>query len=182
SPYIPIAIFVVVATGFALFTLVFSGLLHPEKYNKVKLEPYECGIEPLTDARDRYSIRYYLVAMLFVIFDVETVFMFPWAVIFDKLLLFGLIEMLVFIFILAGGSGAAGGQGAAGVHHDPAARGAGQRVARQLLPRRLDDCRPGGAPRRDGASSPRRRGCRLRFLLRRDGHRLAAACRGALRR
>ena len=59
--------------------------------------------EPLTDARDRYSIRYYLVAMLFVIFDVETVFMFPWAVIFNKLMLFGLIEMLVFIFILVVG-------------------------------------------------------------------------------
>ena len=103
SAYIPIAIFVVVATGFALFTLVFSSLLHSEKYNKVKLEPYECGIEPITGARDRYSIRYYLVAMLFVIFDVETVFMFPWAVIFDKLLLFGLIEMIVFIFILVVG-------------------------------------------------------------------------------
>ena len=103
SAYIPIAIFIVVATGFALFTLVFSSLLHPKKYNKVKLEPYECGIEPTTDARDRYSIRYYLVAMLFVIFDVETVFMFPWAVIFDQLLLFGLIEMLVFIFILVVG-------------------------------------------------------------------------------
>jgi NADH-quinone oxidoreductase subunit A len=103
SAYIPIAIFVVVATGFAVFTLVFSNLIHSEKYNKVKLEPYECGIEPLTDARDRYSIRYYLVAMLFVIFDVETVFMFPWAVIFNKLLLFGLIEMVVFIFILVVG-------------------------------------------------------------------------------
>jgi NADH-quinone oxidoreductase subunit A len=103
STYIPIAIFVVVATGFALFTLVFSSLLHPEKYNKVKLEPYECGIEPTSDARDRYSIRYYLVAMLFVIFDVETVFMFPWAVIFNKLMLFGLIEMIVFIFILVVG-------------------------------------------------------------------------------
>ena len=88
---------------FALFTLVASGMLHPQKYNKVKLEPYECGIEPITGARDRYSIRYYLVAMLFVIFDVETVFMFPWAVIFNKLLLFGLIEMLVFIFILVVG-------------------------------------------------------------------------------
>jgi NADH-quinone oxidoreductase subunit A len=103
SAYIPIAIFVAVATGFALFTLVFSSLLHSEKYNKVKLEPYECGIEPLTDARDRYSIRYYLVAMLFVIFDVETVFMFPWAVIFNRLMLFGLIEMIVFIFILVVG-------------------------------------------------------------------------------
>ena len=103
SAYIPIAIFIAVATGFALFTLVFSSLLHSEKYNKVKLEPYECGIEPITDARDRYSIRYYLVAMLFVIFDVETVFMFPWAVIFDKLALFGFIEMMVFIFILVVG-------------------------------------------------------------------------------
>jgi NADH-quinone oxidoreductase subunit A len=95
--------FVVVATGFAVFTLVFTSLIHPSKYNKVKLEPYECGIEPTTDARDRYSIRYYLVAMLFVIFDVETVFMFPWAVIFDQLLWFGFIEMLVFIFILVVG-------------------------------------------------------------------------------
>src|SRR5690349_21203600 len=103
SAYVPIAIFVVVATGFAIFTIVFSSMLHPSKYNKVKLEPYECGIEPVTDARDRYSIRYYLVAMLFVIFDVETVFMFPWAVIFNKLALFGLIEMIVFIFILVVG-------------------------------------------------------------------------------
>ncbi len=103
SAYIPIAIFIVVATGFALFTIAFSSLIHAEKYNKVKLEPYECGIEPKTDARDRYSIRYYLVAMLFVIFDVETVFMFPWAVIFSKLRLFGLVEMMVFIFILVVG-------------------------------------------------------------------------------
>ena len=103
ATYIPIAIFVAVATGFAFLTLVISGLISSEKYNKVKLEPYECGIEPTTGARDRYSIRYYLVAMLFVIFDVETVFMFPWAVIFNKLLLFGLIEMMVFIFILVVG-------------------------------------------------------------------------------
>ncbi|OFW29775.1 MAG: NADH-quinone oxidoreductase subunit A [Acidobacteria bacterium RIFCSPLOWO2_02_FULL_65_29] len=103
SAYIPIAMFIAVATGFAVFTLLFTSLIHPSKYNKVKLEPYECGIEATSDARDRYSVRYYLVAMLFVIFDVETVFMFPWAVIFDELLLFGLIEMLVFIFILVVG-------------------------------------------------------------------------------
>ena len=98
--YIPIFLFVLVAIGFAIFTLIVSGLVQPRSYNRVKLEPYECGIEPLTDARDRYSVRYYLVAMLFVIFDVETVFMFPWAVIMDELVLFGLIEMLVFLFIL----------------------------------------------------------------------------------
>ena len=103
SAYIPIAIFVVVATGFAIVHARRLEPHHSEKYNKVKLEPYECGIEPITGARERYSIRYYLVAMLFVIFDVETVFMFPWAVIFNKLLLFGLIEMMVFIFILVVG-------------------------------------------------------------------------------
>ena len=103
NAYIPIFLFLLVAVGFACFTLIMSQLVQSKKYNKVKLEPYECGIEPSTDARDRYSIRYYLVAMLFVIFDVETVFMFPWAVIFNKLLLFGLIEMLVFILILVVG-------------------------------------------------------------------------------
>ena len=101
--YVPILLFVLVAVGFAIFTLIFSSLLHSKKYNKVKLEPYECGIEPSTDARDRYSIRYYLVAMLFVIFDVETVFLFPWAVIIEELALFGLIEMFVFLFILVVG-------------------------------------------------------------------------------
>jgi NADH-quinone oxidoreductase subunit A len=98
--YIPILLFVLVAIGFAIFALIFAWLIRPERYNRVKLEPYECGIEPKTDARDRYSIRYYLIAMLFVVFDVETVFMFPWAVIMDRLALFGLIEMIVFLFIL----------------------------------------------------------------------------------
>ena len=103
SAYVPIFIFVLVAIGFAIGTVLVARLVSARKYNKVKLEPYECGIEPLTDARDRYSVRYYLVAMLFVIFDVETVFMFPWAVIMDKLALFGLIEMIVFLFILVVG-------------------------------------------------------------------------------
>jgi NADH-quinone oxidoreductase subunit A len=103
NAYIPIVLFIVIAIGFAIFTLMISRLVHAEKYNKVKLEPYECGIEPRTDARDRYSVRYYLVAMLFVIFDVETVFMFPWAVMMDELALFGLIEMLIFLLILVVG-------------------------------------------------------------------------------
>ena len=102
-PYIPILLFVLIAFGFAIFTLLASNLLHPHKKNAVKLEPYECGIESVGDARDRYSIRYYLIAMLFVIFDVETVFMFPWAVSLDKLAWFGLIEMLIFLFILVVG-------------------------------------------------------------------------------
>ena len=100
SAYVPIAIFVAVATGFALFTLVFSSLLHSEKYNKVKLEPYECGIEPLTDARDRYSIRYYLVAMLFVIFDLEAVFIFAWAIAVRETGWTGYAEAMTFIAVL----------------------------------------------------------------------------------
>lgn len=101
--YIPIFLFVLIAVGFAIFTILFSKLVHPHKAGAVKLEPYECGIEAVGDARDRYSIRYYLIAMLFVIFDVETIFMFPWAVSVDQLALFGLIEMLVFLFILVVG-------------------------------------------------------------------------------
>jgi len=110
--YIPILLFVLVAIGFAIFALIFAWLIRPEKYNRVKLEPYECGIEPKTDARDRYSVRFFLIAMLFVVFDVETVFMFPWAVIMDRLALFGLIEMIVFIFILIVGYFYAWKQGA----------------------------------------------------------------------
>jgi NADH-quinone oxidoreductase subunit A len=112
NAYIPILLFILVAIGFAAVALIFAWLVRPEKHEKVKLEPYECGIEPLTDARDRYSFRYYLIAMLFVIFDVETVFMFPWAVIMDRLALFGLIEMIVFLFILVVGYFYAWKQGA----------------------------------------------------------------------
>jgi NADH-quinone oxidoreductase subunit A len=101
--YVPIALFVLVAIGFAVVTLLVAKAIHPRRRHPVKLDPYECGIEPATDARDRYSIRYYLIAMLFVIFDVETVFLFPWAVIMDRLLLFGFLEMLVFLFILVVG-------------------------------------------------------------------------------
>ena len=103
TAYIPIFLFVLIATGFAVFTLLVSRLVSAQKANPVKLEPYECGIEPETDARDRYSIRYYLIAMLFVIFEVETIFLYPWAVTLDQLALFGLIEMLVFLFILVVG-------------------------------------------------------------------------------
>jgi len=112
TAYFPILLFLIVAIGFAIVALLMAWLVRPERYNKVKLEPYECGIEPTTDARDRYSIRYFLVAMLFLIFDVETIFMFPWAVIMDKLLLFGLIEMVVFLFILVVGYAYAWKQGA----------------------------------------------------------------------
>ena len=117
--YIPILLFLLVAIGFALVTIGLAWGIGPSKYNKVKLEPYECGIETVGDARDRYSVRYYLVAMLFVIFDIETVFMIPWGAYYRQLScavplvngacptgnlsFFGLGEMLVFMVILLAG-------------------------------------------------------------------------------
>ena len=101
--YVPVLLFILVAIGFAIVALLMAWLVRPERYDRVKLEPYECGIETGSDARDRYSVRYFLVAMLFLIFDVETIFLYPWAVIVDELAWFGFIEMVVFIFILVVG-------------------------------------------------------------------------------
>jgi NADH-quinone oxidoreductase subunit A len=98
--YIPVLLFLFVAVAFAFVLLWTAWLISPSRYSRVKLEPYECGIEAVTDARDRYSVRYYLVAMLFVIFDIETVFLYPWAVMMDELRVFGLIEMLIFLGVL----------------------------------------------------------------------------------
>jgi NADH-quinone oxidoreductase subunit A len=98
--YIPIFIFMGIAFAFPLVTLFIARLIRPQTGGEGKLMPYECGVDPDSDARQRYAIRYYVVAILFVIFDVETIFLFPWAIIYRKLALFGLIEMLVFLGIL----------------------------------------------------------------------------------
>ncbi len=102
--YIPILIFTLIAISFPVITLVIAKAVRAGSPNPVKAEPYECGVEARTTAFDtRFSIRYYLIAVLFVVFDVETVFLFPWAVMFDKLALFGFIEMVVFLAILVVG-------------------------------------------------------------------------------
>jgi NADH-quinone oxidoreductase subunit A len=98
--YIPILIFLVIAAAFPVVTLLAAKLVRPYAPNKAKAEAYECGISAEGDTRGRYSIRFYLVAILFVIFDVETIFLIPWAIQYDVLGLFGLIEMLVFLAIL----------------------------------------------------------------------------------
>jgi NADH-quinone oxidoreductase subunit A len=98
--YIPVFLFIGVAIAFPIVTLFVAKLIRPNTGGVGKLTPYECGVDPESDARQRYAIRYYLVAILFVIFDVETVFLFPWAIIYKKLALFGLVEMLVFLGIL----------------------------------------------------------------------------------
>lgn len=98
--YVPVFLFMAIACAFPLVTLLVARLIRPQTGGAGKLMPYECGVDPDSDARQRYAIRYYVVAILFVIFDVETIFLFPWAIIYKKLALFGLIEMLVFLGIL----------------------------------------------------------------------------------
>jgi NADH-quinone oxidoreductase subunit A len=98
--YIPIFLFIGLAFLFPIVTLFIAKLIRPSTGGEGKLSPYECGVDPDSDARQRYAIRYYVVAILFVIFDVETVFLFPWAILFRQLAWFGLIEMLVFLGIL----------------------------------------------------------------------------------
>jgi len=104
AAYLPLAMFVLAGIAFAVIALFAGFLIRPAcRDQEGRLEPYECGVEPVRDARQRFSVRYYIVAMLFLIFDVETVFLFPWAVQYRQLALFGFIEMFVFILILVFG-------------------------------------------------------------------------------
>jgi NADH-quinone oxidoreductase subunit A len=98
SDYLPIVVLAVLALLFTALSLAVSSLLRPRRPTPAKLMPYECGIEPERVPRgERFSVRFYVVAMLFIIFDIETIFLFPWAVGFRRLGLFGLVEMAVFI-------------------------------------------------------------------------------------
>jgi NADH-quinone oxidoreductase subunit A len=96
---IPILILAILGVGFAGFSIVAGSLSGPKRFNKAKLESYECGIEPSPQAfrGHRLPVKYYLTAMLFIVFDIEIIFLYPWAVAFGHLGMFGLIEMIVFI-------------------------------------------------------------------------------------
>ena len=101
--YLPLLIHVIVAGGLATAIVVLSWFIGQHKFNKVKMSQYECGMTPVGDARQRFSVKFYLVAMLFILFDVETVLLFPWAIILKDLKMFGFWEMLVYIAIVAAG-------------------------------------------------------------------------------
>ena len=107
SGYWPVMIFFAVAVVFPVLPVVLGRFVRPNLYSKAKMRPYECGIDPTSEAHDRFTVRYYIVAMLFLIFDVETIFLLPWAIIFMgddfSFTKFALIEMLVFIGILVVG-------------------------------------------------------------------------------
>lgn len=101
--YVPIFIFVAVLLILLPITLLAAKLVRPDNPSKTKLMPYECGIDPVSDSRGRYTVRYYIIAILFVVFDVETIFLFPWAVKFKALGVFGFVEILIFLAILIAG-------------------------------------------------------------------------------
>lgn len=98
--YFPILIFIAIALAFGGVTLLLGTLLRPRRVYKAKLTPYESGSVPFSDARIPFPLRYYLIAMIFVIFDIETVFLYPWAVVYGELKLVGFVEMFLFILVL----------------------------------------------------------------------------------
>ena len=101
--YLPILLFLLVAIAFAGGTIALSTIIVPRRRNRTKMSAYECGVEPVGTARERFTIKFYLVAVLFILFDIEAVFLYPWAVAMRQLGLYGLIEMILFIVILAVG-------------------------------------------------------------------------------
>ncbi|MFX0593415.1 NADH-quinone oxidoreductase subunit A [Melissospora conviva] len=99
SAWVPIVGLLILGALFALFSVGIAPIVGPKRYNKAKLEAYECGIEPSPQpiGGGRVPVKYYLTAMLFIVFDIEIIFLYPWAVSFDALGLFGLVEMVLFI-------------------------------------------------------------------------------------
>ena len=101
--YAPVLIFLLVAAGFGATLLALGMALGSGSKDPQKLSPYECGFEAFEDSRNRFDVRYYLVAILFIIFDLEIAFLFPWAVSLDQIGLFGLVSMAVFLAVLVVG-------------------------------------------------------------------------------
>jgi NADH-quinone oxidoreductase subunit A len=97
--YLPLLLHFGIATALAGAIVVLSWLIGQHKPNRAKMSPYECGVQPIGDARERFSVKFYMVAMLFILFDVEAVFLYPWAVILRELKMFGFWEMIVYIAI-----------------------------------------------------------------------------------
>jgi NADH-quinone oxidoreductase subunit A len=103
SGYAPVLIHLLVVAALAGVLLLLSTLVGQKKPSLTKSMPYECGMVPIGDAREPFSVRFYLVAMIFILFDVEAIFLFPWAVIYKQLRLFGFLEMFLFLVIIFAG-------------------------------------------------------------------------------
>ena len=100
DPYFSVLLLLIIAVGMAVGFVFLSQALGPKKYEQVKYSVYECGVDPFTSASVRVSVKFYLIALLFLLFDLETAFLYPWAVLFRDLGLFGFIEMAIFVGIL----------------------------------------------------------------------------------
>ena len=101
--YFPVLLQILIAMAVAAGMLGASYLLGKRVRNRVKDLPYECGITPVGDARQRFSVKFYLVAMLFIVFDIESIFLYPWAVVYRELKMFAFVEMLLFIVLILAG-------------------------------------------------------------------------------
>lgn len=99
--YLPVLITLIVSMGIAATFLLLATILGPKRQLRVKMEPFECGVEQVVSPRRRFSVKFYLVAMLFILFDIEVVYLYPWSVLFRDLGWFGFVEMLVFIGVVA---------------------------------------------------------------------------------
>ena len=97
--YTPVLALMLLAGGFAVFSLIMSAIVGPKRYNRARVDSYECGIEPTPQpvGGGRFPVKYYITAMLFIVFDIEIIFLYPWAVAFDSMAVFGLVEMVLFI-------------------------------------------------------------------------------------
>ncbi len=101
TQYLPILILIIIAVALPLVFIVLSSLIGRTKQRSAeKLSPYECGVPPAGDTRERFSVRYYIIAMLFIVFDIEVIFLYPWGVLFMELGVGGLVEMFIFIAVL----------------------------------------------------------------------------------
>ena len=103
TEYFPILLFIFVAVSVGVMPMVLGKFLGPSRPDAAKLSPYECGFEAFEDARMKFDVRYYLVAILFILFDLEIAFLFPWAVVLNEIGLFGFLSMMVFLAILVVG-------------------------------------------------------------------------------
>jgi NADH-quinone oxidoreductase subunit A len=103
AEYFPILLFILVAIAIGVIPVTLGALLGPHKPDPEKLSPYECGFEAFEDARMKFDVRYYLVAILFILFDLEIAFLFPWAVVINEIGLFGFLSMMLFLGILVVG-------------------------------------------------------------------------------
>ncbi|WP_018411440.1 NADH-quinone oxidoreductase subunit A [Methyloversatilis thermotolerans] len=101
--YFPILLFILIGVGFGFVPMIAGKLVGPSRPDPEKLSPYECGFEAFEDARMKFDVRYYLVAILFILFDLEIAFLFPWAIVLEEIGMFGFVAMMIFLGILVVG-------------------------------------------------------------------------------